>query len=73
MAVSSTPTQGLVAESTPVDAPDDETLLTIGELAGHTGLTPQQLRMWETRYGFPEPIRLPSGLRRSFATSRLTI
>ena len=26
--------------------------------------TPQQLRMWETRFGFPEPIRLPSGHRR---------
>lgn len=64
MAVSSTPTQGLVAESLPVTTPDDETLLTIGELAGHTGLTPQQVRMWETRYGFPEPIRLPSGHRR---------
>ena len=68
MAVSSSPTQALVAESSPVDTPDDETLLTIGELAGHTGLTPQQLRMWETRYGFPEPIRLPSGHRRYTGT-----
>jgi DICT domain-containing protein len=67
MAASSIPTQALVAESSLVTAeaaPDDETLLTIGELAGHTGLTPQQVRMWETRYGFPEPIRLPSGHRR---------
>jgi DICT domain-containing protein len=53
-----------VAESLPVNTPDDETLLTIGELADHTGLTPQQVRMWETRYGFPQPIRLPSGHRR---------
>lgn len=56
--------QGLVAESDSMTTPDDDTLLTIGELASHTGLTPQQLRMWETRFGFPEPIRLPSGHRR---------
>ena len=45
------------------DVPPD-TLLTIGELAAHTGLSPEQLRTWETRHGFPEPIRLPSGHRR---------
>ncbi|QZY30557.1 DICT sensory domain-containing protein [Nocardioides coralli] len=44
--------------------PAPDTLLTIGELAAHTGLTPELLRTWETRHGFPEPIRLPSGHRR---------
>ena len=38
--------------------------LTIGDLARRTGLTPAVLRMWETRYGFPVPERLPSGHRR---------
>ena len=38
--------------------------LTIGELAASTGLTPEQLRAWETRHGFPEPHRLRSGHRR---------
>lgn len=41
-----------------------ETLLTIGELAVHTGLTPEQLRAWESRHDFPTPTRLPSGHRR---------
>ena len=41
-----------------------DTLLTIGELAAHTGLTPELLRTWEARHGFPEPTRLPSGHRR---------
>jgi len=45
------------------DVPTDS-LLTIGELAAHTGLTPEQLRTWEIRHGFPEPTRLPSGHRR---------
>ncbi|WP_432476667.1 DICT sensory domain-containing protein [Nocardioides sp. GXQ0305] len=44
--------------------PPDDTLLTIGELAEHTGLSTQLLRTWETRFGFPEPTRLPSGHRR---------
>ena len=38
--------------------------LTIGELAGRTGLTPETLRMWESRHGFPRPRRLGSGHRR---------
>lgn len=38
--------------------------LTIGDLAQRTGLSPEVLRMWEQRYGFPEPQRLPSGHRR---------
>ncbi len=38
--------------------------LAIGDLAARTGLTPAVLRMWETRYGFPQPQRLESGHRR---------
>lgn len=45
-------------------SPTDDILLTIGELSEHTGLSPQLLRTWETRFGFPEPTRLPSGHRR---------
>ncbi len=38
--------------------------LTIGELARRAAVSPSVLRMWETRHGFPEPHRLPSGHRR---------
>ena len=38
--------------------------LTIREVARETGVSEGTLRMWETRYGFPEPERLPSGHRR---------
>jgi MerR family transcriptional regulator, light-induced transcriptional regulator len=38
--------------------------LTIREVARETGVSEGTLRMWETRYGFPEPTRLPSGHRR---------
>jgi DNA-binding transcriptional MerR regulator len=38
--------------------------LTISEVAERTGVAEGSLRMWETRYGFPEPSRLPSGHRR---------
>jgi DICT domain-containing protein len=41
--------------------PDD---LTIREVARQTGVPEGTLRMWETRYGFPVPERLPSGHRR---------
>jgi MerR family transcriptional regulator, light-induced transcriptional regulator len=39
-------------------------ILTIGDLARRTGLTPAALRVWETRHGFPRPHRLESGHRR---------
>jgi DNA-binding transcriptional MerR regulator len=39
--------------------------LGIGDLARRTGLTPQVIRAWETRFGFPQPRRTPSG-RRSY-------
>jgi DNA-binding transcriptional MerR regulator len=38
--------------------------LSIGDLAQRTGLLPGTLRSWETRYGFPRPVRLPGGHRR---------
>ena len=38
--------------------------LTIGELARRTGVNVATLRMWETRHGFPQGVRLPSGHRR---------
>jgi MerR family transcriptional regulator, light-induced transcriptional regulator len=38
--------------------------LTIREVAARTGVGQPTLRMWESRYGFPEPARLPSGHRR---------
>lgn len=38
--------------------------LTIREMAARSGVSQGTLRMWETRYGFPEPQRLPSGHRR---------
>jgi DICT domain-containing protein len=38
--------------------------LTIREVARETGVPEGTLRMWETRYGFPDPERLPSGHRR---------
>lgn len=38
--------------------------LTIREVAARTGVGQPTLRMWESRYGFPEPTRLPSGHRR---------
>jgi DICT domain-containing protein len=38
--------------------------LTIREMAARTGVAQGTLRMWESRYGFPVPHRLPSGHRR---------
>ncbi len=38
--------------------------LTIGDLAGRTGMPPATLRTWESRYGAPRPRRLPGGHRR---------
>src|SRR3954468_4697873 len=38
--------------------------LTIREVAARSGIPAGTLRMWEERYGFPKPKRLPSGHRR---------
>ncbi len=53
-----------LARSVGVSEPAEPSLLTIGELSEQTGLSPQLLRTWETRFGFPLPTRLPSGHRR---------
>ncbi|GAC1525155.1 MAG: hypothetical protein NVS2B6_12260 [Thermoleophilaceae bacterium] len=42
----------------------DDPRLTIREVADRTGVSAATLRVWETRFGFPEPRRLPSGHRR---------
>ncbi len=42
----------------------DEGLWTIGAVTRRTGLSDHALRAWERRYGFPKPVRLPSGHRR---------
>lgn len=39
-------------------------VLTIREVAARSGVPAGTLRMWEERYGFPKPQRLPSGHRR---------
>lgn len=56
----------MTTSTAPAQAPADAdlTLFTIGELASSTGLTPEQVRTWEQRFGFPEPVRLQSGHRR---------
>lgn len=42
----------------------DNAWLTPREVTRRTGLSPATLRIWEQRYGFPRPERLPSGHRR---------
>ena len=49
---------------TPEAKPVPPGAMTIGELARRTGVTPEVLRTWEARHGFPRPLRLPSGHRR---------
>ena len=44
--------------------PIETSSLTIGDLAQRTGVAPATLRMWESRHGFPRPIRRDSGHRR---------
>ena len=46
--------------------------LTIREMAARTGVAQGTLRMWESRYGFPVPQRLPSGHRR-YAESQVEL
>ncbi|CAA9355754.1 MAG: hypothetical protein AVDCRST_MAG36-2286 [uncultured Nocardioidaceae bacterium] len=47
-----------------VEPPPGDRLLTIGDLAERTGVAPATLRSWESRYGFPRPVRLAGGHRR---------
>jgi DICT domain-containing protein len=42
----------------------DSDLMSIGDLAEATGVNATTLRAWETRFGFPLAMRLPSGHRR---------
>jgi DNA-binding transcriptional MerR regulator len=44
--------------------PTSEAGLSIGELAAAAGVTPEVLRTWEARHGFPVGDRTPSGHRR---------
>jgi DNA-binding transcriptional MerR regulator len=45
-------------------SPESRELHSIGDLAEACGISVDTLRIWERRYGRPEPIRLPSGHRR---------
>jgi DNA-binding transcriptional MerR regulator len=49
-------------EATAMGEPPDG--MTIGELAGRTGVSAATLRSWEARYGFPRPRRMTTGHRR---------
>jgi DNA-binding transcriptional MerR regulator/methylmalonyl-CoA mutase cobalamin-binding subunit len=42
---------------------NDAAALTIGAVSRATGLSPDILRVWQKRYGFPVPLRKPSGHR----------
>ena len=46
------------------DEEDGDDTLSIGQLAAQAGVTPQLIRTWESRFGFPHPRRLASGHRR---------
>ena len=41
-----------------------EAVLSIGDLAEASGISRDTIRVWERRYGKPQPVRLPSGHRR---------
>ena len=43
---------------------DPAAAFSISDLAERTGLSAATLRTWETRHGFPEPVRRPGGHRR---------
>ncbi len=45
-------------------APQGGATYSIGDLAEACGISVDTLRVWERRYGRPEPVRLPSGHRR---------
>jgi DICT domain-containing protein/predicted DNA-binding transcriptional regulator AlpA len=47
-----------------MDSLPETRLLTIRALAERTGVAPATLRSWESRYGFPRPVRLAGGHRR---------
>ena len=43
--------------------PTDQALLRIGEFCRRAGVTPERLRAWERRFGFPSPARSEGGFR----------
>lgn len=49
-----------------LDAP-----FSISDLAERTGLTPTTLRTWETRHGFPEPVRRSGGGHRRYTEAHV--
>lgn len=53
-----------------VSTAPDEAAWSIAAAARATGLTQHTLRAWERRFGFPAPVRLPSGHRR-FTTEQV--
>src|SRR5215218_2366554 len=55
---------GKLRRSGAMMSPPGDRLLTISDLAERTGVPPATLRSWESRYGFPRPIRLAGGHRR---------
>ena len=50
-----------------VKFPWDRPLLRIGELSRRPGVSDHVLRAWENRYGLPQAVRSPGGLRLSTA------
>ncbi len=54
--------------NSPASSPDAPTtappVISVGRLAKATGISADTLRVWERRYGKPNPVRLPSGHRR---------
>ena len=46
------------------DAGQQQELFAIRDVAEATGISPDTIRVWERRYGWPKPVRLPSGHRR---------
>lgn len=48
----------------PVAAGGQPPLWPIAAVTRRTGIGPHTLRAWERRFGFPQPVRLPSGHRR---------
>ncbi len=43
---------------------ESDELLTVGAVERETGLSADTLRVWERRYGFPQPLRDSGGRRR---------
>ena len=54
--------EGRAAGETPMTEPD-AMMISIGTLSRACGIPVETLRTWERRYGFPHPVRKPSGHR----------